>query len=89
MRAIITAVGKDEVGIIAELAGFLKEYNVNVMDISQSVLQEMFAMMMIADISHATVPFAEFAQKAEALGDKMGVKIHAMHEDIFTSMHTI
>lgn len=89
MRAVITVVGKDTVGIIAEVTGLLSEHKVNVMDISQSILQGIFAMVMLVDISQASVPFAELAQKVEELGERLGVKVHAMHEDIFTSMHTI
>lgn len=89
MRAVITVVGKDTVGIIAEVTGLLSEHKVNVMDISQSILQEMFAMVMLVDISAADLPFDEFARMLESLGEKLGVKVHVMHEDIFTSMHTI
>lgn len=89
MRAVITVVGKDTVGIIAEVTGLLSQHKVNVMDISQSILQELFAMVMLVDISGATVPFDELARTLEALGEKLNVKVHVMHEDIFTSMHTI
>lgn len=89
MRAVITVVGKDTVGIIAEVTGLLSAHKVNVMDISQSILQELFAMVMLVDISRASVPFAELARQVEALGERLGVKAHVMHEDIFTSMHTI
>lgn len=89
MRAVITVVGKDTVGIIAKVTELLSKNKVNVMDISQSILQEMFAMVMLVDISDASVQFGELSKQLDALADSLGVKIHAMHEDIFTSMHTI
>ena len=79
MRAVITVVGKDTVGIIAEVTSLLSEHKVNVMDISQSILQEMFAMVMLVDISAADIPFDEFAKMLESLGEKLGVKVHVMH----------
>ncbi len=89
MRAVITVVGKDTVGIIAEVTGLLSKHGVNVMDISQSILQELFAMVMLVDFSASDVAFDELARMLERRGEELGVKIHVMHEDIFTSMHKI
>lgn len=89
MRAVITVVGKDTVGIIAEVTGLLSKHRVNVMDISQSILQELFAMVMLVDFSASDVAFDELARMLEHRGEELGVKIHVMHEDIFTSMHKI
>ena len=89
MRAVVTAIGQDAVGIIAELSGVLRDADVNILDISQSVLQDMFAMVMLVDISRCTRPFPELAAHLEAVGMSKGVKVITMHEDIFNSMHRI
>lgn len=89
MRAIITVVGRDAVGIIAGVSGLLSEHDINILDITQSVLQDLFAMVMLVDISKSTLPFSEISAKIREKGETMGVKIHMMHEDIFTSMHRI
>lgn len=89
MRAIITVIGRDTVGIISGVSGVLSEHGVNIMDITQSILQEMFVMVMMIDISGSGLPFAEISKLVEDKGREMGVKIHVMHEDIFTSMHRI
>ncbi len=89
MRAIITVIGHDTVGIIAGVSGILSEHTINIMDITQSILQEMFVMVMMIDISKTDLPFAELSKLIAEKGVDMGVKIHVMHEDIFTSMHRI
>ncbi len=89
MRAIITVVGSDTVGIISGISKILAENNVNIMDISQSILQDLFAMVMLVDISKSSKPFAELASVITDAGNQMNVKVHVMHEDIFTSMHRI
>ncbi|MBO4355609.1 MAG: ACT domain-containing protein [Clostridia bacterium] len=89
MKAVITVTGKDGVGIVASVSGLCAKYGVNIMDISQSVLQEFFVMFMIADISALTVPFTEFVDDAEEYGKGKGLTISVMHEDIFNSMHKI
>lgn len=89
MRCVITVVGKDTVGILAMVSGICKECNVNVVEVTQSVLQDMFCMMMMADTSQATVDFESFADKLNKYGTENGLSIHAMHEDIFNSMHRI
>ena len=89
MKAIVTVVGKDAVGIIAAVCVQLASYNVNVLDISQTVMKEYFAMIMVVDISTLTIPFASFIDKMTELGQESGLVIHTMHEDIFNSMHRI
>ena len=89
MKAVITVTGKDTVGIIAEVAGLCAKYGANIMDITQSVISEYFAMIMLADIRGLTVGFAEFADQLAALGKEKHLDIHTMHEDIFNSMHRI
>ena len=89
MRAIITVVGKDTVGILAKVSNICAQCNVNVMDVSQSILQDMFCMIMMADTSAATVEFSEFSDRLAKYGTENGLTIHTMHEDIFNSMHRI
>ena len=89
MKAVITVTGKDSVGIIAKVATACAEFGANIVDISQSVLSDYFAMIMLADIDRLTVPFADFVDGLAALGKEMGLDIHAMHEDIFNTMHHI
>lgn len=89
MRAVITVVGKDMVGILARVSGCCAEHGVNVLEVSQSILQEMFAMIMMADISGCNVPFEQLVGELDAIGKELGLSIHTMHEDIFNSMHTI
>lgn len=89
MRAVVTVVGRDTVGIIAAVSEYLSQNNVNILDISQSVLQDLFAMVMLIDISKSSIQFSKLADNLKLTGDEMGVKIHVMHEDIFTSMHRI
>ena len=89
MRAIITVVGKDMVGILAKVSNLCAESNVNILEVTQSILQDMFCMIMLADTSQSTVDFTEFADMLAKYGDENGLVIHAMHEDIFNSMHRI
>ena len=89
MKAIVTVVGKDRVGIIASVCQQLASYNVNVLDISQTVMQGYFTMMMVVDVSASTCPLAELAQKLEEKGKAMGLSIRLQREDIFQAMHRI
>lgn len=89
MRAVITVVGKDTVGILAQVAAKCSEHGANVAEVTQSVLQELFAMIMIADIDHLDIPFTAFAEEMAQIGENMHLVIHTMHEDIFNAMHTI
>ena len=89
MKAIVTVVGKDQVGIIAAVCVKLAEYNVNVLDISQTVMQEYFTMMMVVEISGCTVPVAQLCQEMDAKGQEMGLSIRVQREDIFEAMHRL
>ena len=89
MKAVITVTGKDSVGIIAKVATACAEYGANIVDISQSVLSDYFAMIMLADIDSLNVEFSTFVDKLEALGKENNLDIHIMHEDIFNTMHHI
>ena len=89
MRAVITVVGKDAVGILAKVSGRCSDHRVNVIEVTQSILQDMFAMIMMVDISGSDVPFTTLVDEMTALGEANGLVIHCMHEDIFNAMHTI
>lgn len=89
MKAVITVIGRDMVGILAKVSALCAQHNINVTDVTQSVMQDLFAMIMLADISSMSVHFSEFVDEMEALGKEMGLSIHVMHEDIFNSMHRI
>lgn len=89
MRAIVSVIGKDQVGIIANVCQLLSGYRVNVLDISQTILQDYFTMIMIVDAQDATIPFADLVTALEAEGEKQGLSIHAQREEIFNAMHRI
>jgi ACT domain-containing protein len=89
MKAVITVTGKDSVGIIAKVSTECSKYDANIVDISQSVLSEYFAMIMLADIDNLKVSFSEFVDILSELGKESGLSINVMHEDIFNTMHQI
>ena len=89
MRAVVTVTGKDKKGIIAKVSAFLADRGVNIEDISQTILSEYFAMIMIVDISKMNKPFSDFVDAMAELGKKSGLEIRAMHQDIFDAMHRI
>lgn len=89
MKAVITVTGKDSVGIIAKVSAECAKYDANIVDISQSVLSEYFAMIMLADIDGLKVSFSEFVDIMSELGRERALSINVMHEDIFNTMHHI
>ena len=89
MRAVVTVTGKDKIGIIAKVSSFLAERGVNVEDISQTLLQDYFAMIMLVDISDLKVELSELAKECEELGRQIGMSIRMQHEAIFNAMHNI
>ena len=89
MKAVITVTGKDKVGIIAMTSAKCAEYGANIEEISQTVLDEYFAMIMLVSIERLKVDFAEFADALSNAGGNAGVDIRVMHEDIFNTMHRI
>ena len=89
MKAVITVVGKDSVGIIAKVSAVCSEHHANIVDISQSVLSEYFAMIMVVDIDALDVPFTSFVDVLSQLGKNNGLDVRTMHEDVFDSMHRI
>ena len=88
-KAVITVVGKDSVGKIAKTCTYLSENNVNILDISQTIVQGYFNMMMIVDLSAAKTGFSEIEQKLSEIGKEMGVVVHTQKEEIFEMMHRI
>ena len=88
-KGIITVVGKDQVGIIAKVCSFLAEKQVNILDISQTIIQGYFNMMMIVDMEKATGSFEEVSIELEKVGEEIGVTIKCQREEIFTKMHRI
>ena len=89
MKAVITVTGKDTMGIIAKVATSCAEYGANIIDISQSVLRDYFAMIMLVDIDKLYISFTDFVDKMSQLGNESGLVIQTMHDDIFQAMHTI
>lgn len=89
MRAVITIIGKDNVGILHQVSGVCAKYQANVLEVTQSVLQDMFAMIMMVDITAMTTDFTQLSDELNSLGETLGLSIHAMHEDIFNAMHRI
>lgn len=89
MNAVITVLGKDNVGILAKVSNECAAVSANILEVTQSVLQGMFAMIMFVDITNITIPFAQLADQLAEKGEEMGVKVIVMHEDLFNAMHTI
>lgn len=89
MRAIVTVTGKDKTGIIAGVSAALSEYGANILDISQTVLQEYFAMIMLVDLSGCDVPFGALSDKLSETGQRLCMDIRIMREEIFDAMHRI
>ena len=89
MKAIVTVIGKDRVGIIASVCVELANYNVNVLDISQTVMQGFLTMMMVVDVTAANVPLAQLCQEMDQKGQEMGLSIRVQREDIFKAMHRV
>ncbi len=89
MKAVLTVVGKDAVGILAKVSTECAKYNVNILDVSQSILQDMFCMIMIGDVDKINVPFGDFSDAMSKMGEEIGMDVHVMHEDLFNSMHRI
>jgi len=88
-KTIITVIGKDRIGIIAKVCVYLANNKVNILDISQTIVQEYFNMMMIVDTSNSPKEFDLLSYELEQIGKEIGVNIKAQHEDIFNTMHRI
>lgn len=89
MRTIVTVIGKDKPGIISKVSTVLAENQVNIEDISQTIVQGNFTMIMLCDLSNAKLVLKDLKEVLESLGEEIGVSIHVQHEDIFNAMHKI
>lgn len=89
MRAILTVIAKDQIGIIAKVSALLSENQVNILDISQTVLQEYFTMIMLVDTEKCPLPFVELSELLKSEGEKWGFDVRIQREDIFNAMHRI
>ena len=89
MRAVLTVIGNDGVGILAKVSTKCAEKNANIADVNQTIMQDMFCMVMLVEIDELNMQYTDFVDEMQAYGDELGMKIHVMHEDIFNSMHTI
>lgn len=89
MKAVITVLGKDRIGIIADVTKILAENNINILDISQTILQDFFTMIMIVDVEKSKVGYEEIQAILKSQGEKIEMSIRIQHEDIFNSMHKI
>lgn len=89
MKTVVSVIGKDSVGIISKVSAVCSQCKVNIVDISQSVLQDMFVMVMLTEMEESKYSFLEFSDQMKALGKESHLDIRVMHEDIFNSMHRI
>ena len=89
MRGIITVIGKDRVGIIAAVSNILMEANINILDITQTTLQDIFTMIMLVDLTNPGISFDQLSKKLNDKGEEMGLSIRVQREDIFNAMHKI
>jgi ACT domain-containing protein len=89
MKAIVTVIGKDKVGIIAQVSAVLAENMVNILDISQTILQDYFTMIMLVDLTHIKISFSELSRKLNEKGEIIGLQIKIQREEVFSAMHKI
>ena len=89
MKAVLSVIGKDQVGILALVSTECSKYNVNIIDVSQTVMQDTFAMIMMVELDKMSIKLDEFQDIMQKCGEGRGLQIHVMHEDIFNSMHRI
>ena len=88
-RVIVTVIGEDRIGIIAEVTRILADARVNIVDISQTIMQEFFVMILLADLKHSTIAFEELKASLVKKGEELGMRIDAQHQDVFRYMHRI
>lgn len=89
MRAVVTVVGKDKTGIIAKVSAFLAEREVNILDISQTILEDYFAMIMLVEFSKDKTELSRLADECAEMGREIGMSVHVQHEEIFNAMHSV
>ncbi len=89
IKAILTVVGNDRIGIIANVSTLLAEHSVNILDLSQTVMDEYFTMVMLTDVSKCDIPFAKLREELNELGQRIKLSIRIQHEELFKSMHSV
>lgn len=89
MKAVITVIGHDKVGIIARVSSVFADTGVNILDISQTIMQNMFTMIMLVSLKDCSESFDSIAKKLDKIGEEMGLSVRIQHEDVFNSMHRI
>ncbi len=89
MKAVITVIGHDKVGIISTISKILADAKINILDISQTIMQNMFTMIMLVNIENCSEDFETISKRLDAVGEELGLSIRIQHEDIFNSMHRI
>ena len=89
MKAVVTVMGLDRTGIIARVSTCLSEFNINILDINQTIMQNIFTMVMLVDIKNSKSDFSSVTKELEKIGSELGVEVRLQHEDIFNSMHQI
>lgn len=89
MKAVVSVIGKDRTGIIAAVSAKLAEWNINIEDISQTIMQSNFVMIMLVDASASSVAFDKIGGQLQAAVDKLGVTVHVQHEDLFNAMQRV
>lgn len=89
MKGIVSVIGKDQLGIIANVSGTLLEYSVNILDLSQTILDEYFTMVMLVDLETMQCSFSDLSRALEGCGDRLGLNIRIQHQSIFDSMHKL
>ena len=89
MKAIVTVLGRDRVGIIASVCALLSEYNINILDISQTLMQGYFTMIMLVDLAECEMPFDMLSQHLRSVGEARGLAVHVQRQDIFDAMHKL
>ena len=89
MKAVITVMGKDTVGIVAKVSAYCADNSINVTDVSQTILDDVFVMLMMVDLKKSSVSLADFGAEMKHIGEQLGVVIYVVHEDVFNSMHRI
>ncbi len=89
MKAVITVIGKDTVGILAGVSGECAKHGANIIEVTQSVMQDMFAMIMMVDITDCSAPFKDLVEALNKVGEQYGVKVHVTHEELYNTMYRI
>lgn len=88
-RIVITVLGEDKVGLVAKITGILAEHEANIIDITQTLLQDLFSMMMLVDIENVNTSFEELQQELKEAGEELNVQVKTQHEDVFRYMHRV